>query len=358
MIDYDELLNLAPYSMNKNTKQRWISELLIDLTQHHYENCPEYKKILDAFNFDAASAASYTDIPFIPVRLFKEYNLKSVPDEILFKTLTSSGTTGQQVSKIFLDKTTSNIQTKTLTKIVANFIGKGRLPMIILDSSGVVKNRQMFSARGAGIIGFSIFARDKIFAFDDDMNLDVEGLKLFLAKHSGKPIFLFGFTFMIWQHFYKALLESDYRPDLSEAILFHGGGWKKLIDQAVSTEKFHQALNEVCGIRSIHDYYGMVEQTGTIYVECSEGNLHSSIFSDICIRNPRDFSVAKIGERGLIEVVSILPYSYPGHILLTEDEGMICGEDDCPCGRLGKYFKIFGRIKNAELRGCSDTYGK
>ena len=42
--------------------------------------------------------------------------------------------------------------------------------------------------------------------------------------------------------------------------------------------------------------------------------------------------------------------------LFTEDEGIILGEDDCPCGRKGKYFKLTGRIKQAELRGCSDTY--
>jgi hypothetical protein len=100
----------------------------------------------------------------------------------------------------------------------------------------------------------------------------------------------------------------------------------------------------------------MVEQTGTIYMECEYGHLHTSIFSDLLIRRPIDFSLAGIGEKGIIQVVSILPESYPGHILLTEDEGMILGEDDCPCGRLGKYFKIEGRMKSAELRGCSDTY--
>jgi hypothetical protein len=34
----------------------------------------------------------------------------------------------------------------------------------------------------------------------------------------------------------------------------------------------------------------------------------------------------------------------------------VFGEDNCKCGRLGKYFKITGRIKNAEIRGCSDSY--
>ena len=44
------------------------------------------------------------------------------------------------------------------------------------------------------------------------------------------------------------------------------------------------------------------------------------------------------------------------HSLLTEDEGILLGEDDCPCGRKGKYFRIIGRLQNAEIRGCSDTY--
>ena len=126
--------------------------------------------------------------------------------------------------------------------------------------------------------------------------------------------------------------------------------------------QFHQSiskkLNDLCGIVKVHDYYGMVEQTGSIYMECEHGHLHAPAFSDIIIRKPSDFSVAEIGEKGIIQVLSILAQSYPGHSLLTEDEGVLLGEDDCPCGRKGKYFKILGRLKNAEIRGCSDTYGQ
>ncbi|MBR5626924.1 MAG: hypothetical protein IKW74_04810, partial [Thermoguttaceae bacterium] len=99
-------------------------------------------------------------------------------------------------------------------------------------------------------------------------------------------------------------------------------------------------------------------QTGSIFVECEYGRIHASCFSDVIIRRPSDFSVADIGERGLVQLVSLLPTSYPGHSILTEDEGEITGIDDCPCGRLGKTFKIHGRIKNAEVRGCSDTFGR
>ena len=100
----------------------------------------------------------------------------------------------------------------------------------------------------------------------------------------------------------------------------------------------------------------MVEQTGCIYMECECGHLHASNFSDVIPRRMKDFSSCAIGEKGVLQVVSLLPESYPGHSILTEDEGVLLGEDDCPCGRKGKYFEVTGRIRNAEVRGCSDTY--
>ena len=356
MVDYEQILSVPPYGMAREEKHAFLTEILSSLTEHHYTCCQAYRRLLDGLGFAPTGIQSYYDIPPLPVRLFKEYELRSIPREQVSKTMTSSGTTGQQVSRIFLDRESAANQTKTLTRIVNSYLGNARLPMIILDTSAIIKNRSMFSARGAGILGFQMFGRDKIYALDENMQLDVAGLTAFLEKHKGERIFLFGFTFMIWQHFYQELLKSEYRPDLSNGVLIHGGGWKKLVDQQVSPARFKQALQEVCGIQQVHDYYGMVEQTGTIYVECECGHLHASVFSDVIIRRPVDMSVCEIGEKGLIQVVSVLPSSYPGHALLTEDEGMILGEDDCPCGRNGKYFSILGRIKNAEIRGCSDTY--
>ena len=349
-------LDIEPYSLDRAEKRKALTKELSVLTQMHYKQSEPYRRMLDAMGFDASAISDYYDVPFLPVRLFKEMELLSVPEDTIVKTMTSSGTTGQRVSKIYLDKETSSNQTKVLTKIVSNFIGKKRVPMLILDSSSVIKDRQMFSARGAGILGFSIFGSKRMYALDDNMQLDIPSIKSFLEEHQGESIFLFGFTFMIWQHFYKELLKTGYRPDLSSGTLIHGGGWKKLLSESVSREEFKQRLNDVCGIRRVHDYYGMVEQTGTIYMECDQGHLHTSVFSDVIIRRAKDFSATGMGERGIIQVLSVLPQSYPGHSLLTEDEGILLGEDDCPCGRLGKYFKIEGRIKNAEIRGCSDTY--
>lgn len=356
---FEEIMSLSPYSLGEKEKNRLLTERLIELTAHHLEQCTEYKKMLNSIGFDIATVRDYKDIPFLPVRLFKEMELKSVPQEEVVKTMTSSGTTGQAVSRIYLDRMTSANQQRAMVKIVQDFTGSSRMPMIIIDCPGVVKNRAMFSARGAGILGFSVFGSKRIYALDDEMRLDVEGVRSFLEANKGQKILLFGFTFMIWQHFYKELLRlkgEGVTFDLSGGVLIHGGGWKKLISEAVNRNVFHSKMKDVCGLKDIYDYYGMVEQTGCIYMECECGHLHASVFSDVIVRRPWDFSVADIGETGIIQVLSTIPESYPGHSLLTEDEGMLLGVDDCPCGRKGKYFRISGRLKNAEIRGCSDTY--
>ena len=77
-------------------------------------------------------------------------------EDNIFKIMNSSGTSGQKPSTIYLDRENSIMQTKVLTKVVSNFIGNKRLPMLIIDSKNVISNRKIFSARGAGIIGFSM----------------------------------------------------------------------------------------------------------------------------------------------------------------------------------------------------------
>lgn len=354
----EALYKIAPYALCKAEKEKLYDRALSDLTRRHYESCPEYRKILDALEYDVNRNQGIAKQPMLPVRLFKEYELLSVPRESITKTMTSSGTSGQKVSKVFLDKENTKSQTKVLAEIIASYIGKQRLPLLILDTKVALRDRSMFSARGAGIIGFSTFGKDITYALDENMEIDLQGVREFAEKYRGMPVLMFGYTYMIWQYVVCALKDAGMAVFIDDGVLFHIGGWKKLKDQAVDALHYNQAIRETLGNIRVYNYYGMAEQLGSVFVECEHGHMHCSNYSDVIIRRPADFSVAGIKERGLIELVSLLPTSYPGHVLLTEDEGEILGEDDCPCGRKGKYFKIHGRIKGAEIRGCSDTYEK
>jgi hypothetical protein len=344
-----------PYDLGKEEKRTKLLAALNDLTTLHICYNPAYNAMLHKTGA-IVRASRLEDVPYLPVQLFKLMDLVSIPKEQIFKTLTSSGTTGQQVSKIYLDKDTSARQTKALVDVMKPILGDQRLPMIILDTKSVLKNREAFSARGAGILGFSNFGRKHFYALNDDMSLDMEGLQKYLEQWMGHTILLFGFTFMIWRYVYKESLRRGLDINFGDSILIHGGGWKKLKDEAVDSRTFNQLLREQLGIQRVHNYYGMVEQVGSIFVECEEGHFHTPQFADVIVRHPLTFEPLPYQEQGLIQVVSELPKSYPGHSLLTEDLGMIIGEDDCPCGWKGKYFSVEGRIPRAEARGCSDTF--
>jgi phenylacetate-coenzyme A ligase PaaK-like adenylate-forming protein len=350
------LFDRSAYSDNSSNKQANMLPLLKNLVIFHYQNCAEYRNILDALRFDISSVNFIEDLPFLPVRLFKAIDLLSVPFNEVSKTMKSSGTSGQVPSKIFLDKNTAMLQRRVLAKISSEFIGTKRLPMIVVDRKSAISNRTTFSASTAGILGFSSFSSSQFFALNDDMSVDVPGLIDFLDSHRSEKIFFFGFTSTIWQYFLLPLATENLSLDFSNSLLIHGGGWKKLQNENISRKEFRDKIFDVVSIKNVHDYYGMVEQTGSIFVECSQHYFHTSNFSTIVVRDPQTFSVLSFGQTGLIQVVSLAAMSYPGNILLTEDIGQILGEDDCRCGRLGRYFEIFGRLEHAELRGCSDTF--
>lgn len=357
MDPFETLVQTPQYSLTQDAKSVLLMSGLQELTEHHCFHCPPYRNIVKSFG--AALCPTGSDkldaIPFIPARLFKLLELRSIADSDIVRVLTSSATTSQVPSRIVLDRETSQRQTRALVSILTSFLGRTRLPMIVVDSPGTVKRQGDLSARGAGIVGLASFGRDHVYALDDQMRLDTTALDAFLDKHREDEVLLFGFTYIVWHYFHQVLKASGRSLGLTRGVLIHSGGWKRMAEEAVSNELFKQELYNTHGIARVHNFYGMVEQVGSIFVECERGFLHSPNTADIVVRNPQNWRPVEYGQSGVVQVLSVLPRSYPGHSLLTEDLGMIQGIDDCACGRRGAYFSIHGRVPLAELRGCSDT---
>lgn len=353
---FEELLAAPQYSLAQAEKERVLLEQVNALTQHHRVHCPDYDRLVSIIFPDLRAARSLAEVPYIPVGLFKSHRLRSIPENEIFKTLTSSGTTGQQVSQIFLDRQTAQRQTLALGRIMTHILGPARLPMILVESAALLKDRLRFSARAAGLLGMLNFGRQHFYALNENMDLDEDGLRRFLEEFGNRPFLIFGFTYMVWQYFFQRIAGRGL--SLATGILIHSGGWKKLREMAVSNQEFKRAFREQTGLESIYNFYGMVEQVGSVYVEGEDGYLYPPNFAEVIVRDPITMSEAAIGSPGVIQVISILPLSYPGHSILTEDLGIVHGVDDSTCGRKGKYFSIIGRAPRAELRGCSDTHAE
>src|SRR5574340_151786 len=141
-MEIEDLFHLAPYSLKKGPKGDILLAHLIRLTIRHYESCAAYRNILSALEVEIPALRDLDKLPFMPARLFKDFELRSIGEKEVFKVLTSSGTTSQRVSRIYLDKQTAMFQTKALVTIMQDFIGRKRLPMIIADSPAVISDRR------------------------------------------------------------------------------------------------------------------------------------------------------------------------------------------------------------------------
>lgn len=346
------LFEQPAFSIPQAEKEELLAAELRELTSRHQSACPPYAQLLRVFG-PAPGRTPLEQIPFVPVGLYKSHELASVPPAEVFRVLTSSGTTGQSPSRIVLDRETAQLQSAALVHTLGAVLGGERLPMLILDMESILKGPLRFSARAVGILGLMNFGRRHTYLLDDQLQLIPGRLETFLSEFGSRPFLLFGFTFMAWQALYQQLPAGQY--DLSPGILIHSGGWKKLVDAAVPPAEFRRRLTAHCGLHQIYNFYGMVEQVGSVFLEGDADCLYASNFSDVIIRDPLTLEPVPDGSSGVIQVLSALPRSYPGHSILTEDLGVIVERDRATGPRRGKAFRVLGRVPRAEVRGCSDT---
>lgn len=350
----ERLVTSPAFGTSDSERRHELGPLLDDLTSHHIERCPEYANYVAATFPEWSPSGSLVDLPFVPIGLYKLRDLRSVPDDEVFRVLTSSGTGGGSVSRVSLDRATAKRQSRALTLVMQQVLGSARRPMLVIDSESVVDRRQQLSARGAGVLGMMAFGRHHTFALDSEMRPLVEDVRSFLVAHEGQDLLVFGFTFMIWQHLAAEM--GGMGLDLRRATVIHSGGWKRLEAERVSNEDFKQRLRVVFGVQRVFNFYGMAEQVGSVFLEGDDGLLHPSRFADVIVRNPVTWQEQPVGVPGLLQVLSAIPTSYPGHSILTEDLGVIEAIDNPDTGHGGKAFRVIGRLPKAELRGCSDTY--
>lgn len=93
------------YTYDKQTKQAFFLGYILGLFDHHCHHSAEFNRMMSSVNYQKQNIHAIEDLPYIPVRLFKMFELVSISREQVIKTMTSSGTTGQAVSKIFFGQT-------------------------------------------------------------------------------------------------------------------------------------------------------------------------------------------------------------------------------------------------------------
>jgi hypothetical protein len=356
------LPGVGAFAMGASEKARFLESQLETLRAYHLERCGPYAALVSDWNaYGPRSGHCLSDYPFIPVSVFKEYELKSA--DAALAVVKSSSTTSDSASKIFIDKATRRRQTRSANMILGDFIGMERRPYVVFDSEETVRGSQAFSARGAAILSLAPLASEFHFVMNqtpDGLRLDATSLLCAIEKIGGAAFMAYGFTYILYQA-HVALRDMHYSLDANPAsILLHSGGWKKLADIAVDKATFGRVVSAPWGLAQerVIDFYGLVEQIGVPYPDCAQGVKHVPYWAEILIRRADSLEPAEPGELGLIQLLSALPLGAPNQSVLTEDLGRIERLDGCPCGRAGTAFVFEGRAPESELRGCSDVLGR
>lgn len=361
----EDLLQNTPFSYDEKEKKNngLFYEALKEELCFHYDNNPSYKRFCDNKNFNPHTyTGDLSEIPPVHVAVFKELGktLGSVPKEDIKLTLQSSATSGAP-SSVPVDKITSKRQAKAMVKVVGNFIGNERKPFLIMDVDPMSGFRNILGARFAAVSGYLNFA-SKVGYFlkvneNNQYYFDTDEIQKYIeALDVNTPAVVFGFTYIFYSEVIKPLTEQGVRFTLPRGSkIIHIGGWKKLESEKVSKEEFNKKTSLLFGIEQtdVIDVYGFTEQMGLNYPDCKCGCKHTPLFSEVIVRDVVEKAPLPAGKEGLLEFITPIPHSYPGNTVLTDDIGIIeAGE--CPYGRSGTRFKILGRLRKAEIRGCGD----
>ena len=117
-----EIISQEQYKITQKEKDSLLLPLLKERIKANIEFSPIIKKFYASLGKGLESFEELADIPPIPVSMFKKFELKTVPDEEISRTLHSSATTTGIPSKIFINKETTFNQAKALTTTLKNFL--------------------------------------------------------------------------------------------------------------------------------------------------------------------------------------------------------------------------------------------
>jgi hypothetical protein len=355
------LLEVPPYGIAPEQRHKALLALFKQELDYACARNPQFCNYVKHWPIAVSAAQNISDLPYLPVSAFKANPpLSLVPPRDVKRTLTSSSTSGQVPSRVVLDAATSKRMTKGVIAIIRDFIGPSRRPYLVIDTPENLGRQAELGARGAAIQALGSFATEISCclrpAQQGEPSLDLEKLLASVEKWKDAEVLVYGFTHLIWVHFVQALQGRGITLNMPRIHVLHSGGWKRLERLAVTKDVFIRNVSSVfgCPPDRVIDYYGMVETVGVVYPDCELGYKHVPAFADLIVRDPLTLAPVGVGQQGLVQVCSVLPTSFPGFLLLTDDMAEIIGHDGCLCGRRGTHFRFLRRVPKSEVRGCGN----
>ncbi len=356
----------TPYLSSKQIDLMFV-EAIKAAIKWHKARSDFFSKILLQFNSSEDSINSINDcsnLPLIYANFFKTHVIKSINDNEIILTLTSSGTSGQK-SQMFFDKWSIESARKMIDFIFDynNWNQPEKLTNYLLFTYETLPDSKLGTAATDNYL--VKFAKpNKIFyalrltnintpEHEFDLFGTIKTLQIY--EKEGLPVRIFGFpSFMYFTLQRMAKLNLKPLKLNPESITLFGGGWKGHADKQIPKNELYAMIEYWLGIpeKNCRDGYGSVEHA-IPYIECPHHNFHVPVWSRVFIRDVKTLKPLDFGNPGFLHFVTPYITSVPAISVLMGDLAVLYPSEKCGCGITTPYFEILGRAGTSANKSCA-----
>lgn len=333
------------------TEQLW-DRMALELFQLQFDSNPVLQGLAKSRNVRPENLERWTEIPPVPIGIFRECQVSSIQAEARSAVFYSSGTSSEFRSRHFHCADSLRIyETSAIAWYRVHFPGSWQRMVFLTPPPALAPNSSlihMFEAisRGAGSINSFMGNLDR----NGGWSLDYEGTTevLLQAQEEGQAVLVLGTAFLLVQ-FLDYLRSRATRLALPPgSAVFETGGYKG-VTRELPKARLHDLICRQLAISgaAIISEYGMCELSSQAYdgvagQPSSERKFAFPPWVRFRVVSPEDGLEVGEGKPGLIQVFD-LANVYSAMAIQTEDIGI----------RQGLRLELVGRARAAIPRGCS-----
>ena len=317
-----------------------FEDLAIEIFNFQALHNPIYQSFLRMLDCSVDSVRSMDKIPFLPIELFKTYQVQTGFSPVLFD-FESSGTTGQIPSKHavcdpeFYKENSLNafnhlfgsVTDYHIFALLPSYLERNTSSLVFMMDHFIQESKSEFS-------GFFLNQYAELVA------------QIKEALKTNRKIWLMGVTFGLLDWIDSGQDFSFWNEAIKEGriIVMETGGMKGRREEWIR-DRIHTYMMEGMGFKQVASEYGMTELFSQAY-SFSDGIFIPAKTMCVLLREVNDpFSLVKMpGKVGGIKVIDLANIESCSFVE-TKDLGSL--EED------GIRFKVLGRFDNSEMRGCS-----
>lgn len=291
-----------------------------------------YQSYLNARKVDLDSIKSLEQIPFLPIRFFKDFKVVSGSLTDFEDFYSSSGTTGMITSRHYIwseswylnhaqavfENTYSSLKDFHVLALLPAYLERPGSSLVSMADHFIRESQSEHS-------GFYLYNQDELL------------YKLELLSGDKRKILLLGVTFALLD-----LAESGktFSPP-GNLIVMETGGMKGRRKEMIR-EEVRDILKPFFGVPTIHSEYGMTELMSQAYSK-GEGKYTVPASMRVFLRDVNDPLSWANRSQGGINIIDLANF-HSCAFIETQDLGRF---DE------NGYLEVLGRFDNSEIRGCN-----